>query len=522
MEGLPFNEFTTVAAGEKGVVWFGTTRGAIRFDGTNWEYRMAPRWLPHDAIRAIAVEPNGHAWFATENGIGLIVRRSMTLAEKARFFEDEIDKYHRRTPFGFVHSVRLNKVADKSEWSQQDSDNDGLWTGMYGAGECFAYAATKDPKAKERATAAFEALRFLSQVTQGGTHPAPPGFPARSILPTGGDDPNPSGDDAEGENRRNRWDPLWKSISPRWPVSADGKWYWKCDTSSDELDGHYFLYARYYDLVAETDEEKERVREVVRGITDHLIEHDFALVDHDGKPTRWARFGPQDLNHGPYVNERGLNSLSILSFLKIAEHVTGDTKYGDAYRDLVEKHGYAANVAVPKLQSGPGTGNQSDDEMAFMNYYSLLAYETDPQLRRGYVGSLFSYWRLERPELSPLFNFIFAAGFDGSALRGLRLPKTCLEEAADSLKRYPLDRVRWRFAHEHRIDVVLLPGVSWRSGLRGHRRNGKVIPIDERSVEYWNHDPWQLSGDEDGKTLTDGSAFLLPYYMGLYRGFIVE
>ena len=51
---------------------------------------------------------------------------------------------------------------------QPDSDNDGLWTGMYGAGECFAYASTKDPAAKHRATKAFEALRFLSLVTQGG------------------------------------------------------------------------------------------------------------------------------------------------------------------------------------------------------------------------------------------------------------------------------------------------------------------------------------------------------------------
>ena len=61
---------------------------------------------------------------------------------------------------------------------------------MYGAGECFAYAATKDPVAKQRARKAFEALRFLSEVTQGGEHPAPPGFPARAILPTSGPDPN--------------------------------------------------------------------------------------------------------------------------------------------------------------------------------------------------------------------------------------------------------------------------------------------------------------------------------------------
>ena len=36
-DGLPFDDFTTVAAGEPGVVWFGTTNGAIRYDGTTWQ-----------------------------------------------------------------------------------------------------------------------------------------------------------------------------------------------------------------------------------------------------------------------------------------------------------------------------------------------------------------------------------------------------------------------------------------------------------------------------------------------------
>src|SRR5262249_8983949 len=79
-EGLPYNEFTTVAAGENDVVWFGTTRGAIRYDGKNWEYRMAPRWLPDNMVRSVAVEENGTAWFATEKGIGSIERRPMTFA----------------------------------------------------------------------------------------------------------------------------------------------------------------------------------------------------------------------------------------------------------------------------------------------------------------------------------------------------------------------------------------------------------------------------------------------------------
>ncbi len=523
-EGLPYNDFTMATPGEDGIVWFGTNKGAIRFDGATWEYRQAPRWLPANEVRSIAVNLDGDAWFATPSGVGEIERQTTTLAKKAEFFEDEIDTYHKRTPSGYVLSVHLKKPSDKSEFTQHDSDNDGLWTAMYGAGECFAYAATKDPQAKERATAAFEALRFLSEVTQGGSHPAPPGFPARTILPTSGPNPNENpGYTAEGDKKRQERDPQWKVIQPRWPTSEDGKWYWKTDTSSDELDGHYFLYALYYDLVAETDEEKQRARDVVIAITDHLIDHDYTLIDHDGKPTRWGRYSPHDLNVGEMIHQRPLNTLSILSYLKVAEHITGDPKYTQAYETLLNEHGYKASILISKTQSGPGTGNQSDDEMAFMCYYTALSYETDPELRRLYLISMYRYWINERPELNPLFNFIFASQFEGFGRIRTGVPDEVLEESVDTLKRYPLDRIRYGFDQTHRTDVVHMSNslLPWRSP-RGHRRDGTVFPIDERSIEHWNHDPWQLQEGGGGHTLTDGTAFLLPYYMGLYHGFIVE
>jgi len=47
-----------------------------------------------------------------------------------------------------------------------------------------------------------------------------------------------------------------------------------------------------------------------------------------------------------------------------------------------------------------------------------------------------------------------------------------------------------------------------------------VIPADECFFEHWNRDPWRLDSGGNGQTLGDGSVFLLPYYMGLYYGFI--
>ncbi len=521
-DGLPYNDFTTVAAAEEGVVWFGTRMGAIRYDGAHWAYRQGRRWLPADEVRAIAVTEKGDAWFATSSGVGVIERRPMTLARKAQLLSDAIDKYHRRTPYGYVLEAMLARPDDRSEWSNHDSDNDGLWTAMYGAAECFRYAVTREPAAKSRATKVFEALRFLSEVTQGGTHPTQPGFPARSILPTSGRNPNDHAN-AERDRARRERDPQWKIIEPRWPVSEDGKWYWKTDTSSDELDGHYFFYACYYDLVAETDDERAAVREVCLAITDHLLRNDFNLIDHDGKPTRWAHFGPQVLNHELWSGGRGLNSLSILSYLKVAEHMSGDARYHDAYEELIKDHGYAMNAVVAKYFEGPGTGNQSDDEMAFMCYYNLLKYAKNPAHRQKYIRSLFSYWRMEQPELCPLFNYIFAACMEGVESRWSRrlMPQDILVDALDTLKRFPLDRVQWALKNSHRIDVELLATGFRRVG-RGHRVNGKVLPIDERNVSHWNHDPWQLDYGGDGRRLDDGAAFLLPYYMGLYHGFIVE
>ncbi len=240
-DGLPYDDFTTVAAGDDGAVWFGTRIGAIRYDGKTWEYRQGRRWLPDDDVRAIGAGAAGEVWIATAKGIARIERRVTTLAGKARFFEAEIDRRHRRTPYGYVLDVALKRPGDVSEWVQRDSDNDGLWTSMYGAGECFAAAATGSEEARRRAVSAFEALRFLGAVTQGGPNPAPRGFVARSVLPAAG--PNPNREDSAERDRQMREtrDRLWKSLTPRWPLSADGQWYWKADTSSDELDGHYFF-----------------------------------------------------------------------------------------------------------------------------------------------------------------------------------------------------------------------------------------------------------------------------------------
>ena len=530
-DGLPYADFTCVAAGTGPEIWFGTHRGAVRFDGHDWAYREGEGWLPGNDVRVIVIGSEGRVWFATDKGLGSIERRTMTLAEKAAHYEGEAERYIKRTPFGYLSEVGLGAPGDRSKINYSDSDNDGLWTAMYGAGECFAYAATKQTEFKQRAQQAFEGLRFLQKVTQGGPHSPPKGYVARTIRPVDWPDPNVGRLERDREEQKS--DRLWKAYEPRWPRSADGKWYWKSDTSSDELDGHFFFYPQYYDLVADTEAERERVREVVRDLADHLVAHDFTLVDHDGKPTRWGVFGPRYVNLDPYwVVERGLNSLSILSYLTVAEHVTGDAKYGQIVRDLIEKHGYGANVMNPKMQMGVGSGNQSDDEMAFMCFYNLLRYTKEEKWRERWRFAFYAYWALEQPEMNPFFNFAFAAVGRGQTFANAygRIPvdpwSGWFDDSMATLRGFPLDRANWAHHNSHRLDLIPLrrqqvPDLaSDELPRRAGRVNGKVLPVEERHFNHWNTDPWRLDYGGDGRELASGTVFLLPYYLGLYHGFI--
>ena len=142
-DGLPYDDVTAIACGPDGTIWIGTKIGAIRFDGQHWSYRQGKRWLPHDEVRDIAIGDDGSAWIATAGGVSRLYYRSMTLAEKAKYYEGEIDAHHRRTKFGYVIEAHTQSPGRKTGLRLSDSDNDGLWTSMYGAGECFAFGATR-------------------------------------------------------------------------------------------------------------------------------------------------------------------------------------------------------------------------------------------------------------------------------------------------------------------------------------------------------------------------------------------
>ena len=501
---LPFSDLAVGVRLADGTFWVGSSRGLMQLapQGKRWRLFHSRRWLPDDRVRDIAVTDDGAVLVETPAGVVRLARRATTLAQKMQAVGDELRLRHVRQ--GLICDIYLNEPGRvDAGWRQNDDDNDGLWTSLYVGAEAFRYGATGDAEAKRNARRSLEALMFLERIT------GIPGFVARSIWPI----------DAEPT----------KAGDPAWRRAADGRWWWKGTTSSDELDGHYFAYALYYDLVAD-EKEKQEIRGYVARITDHIIDNGYYLIDFDGKPTRWGVWAPEKLNHDlNWIAERGLNSLEILSHLKVAEHITGDAKYADAARELIEKHSYHINTvrqkvlfdSIPELGGWANVTNHSDDELAFLAYYPLLRYEQDPELRRIYLASIERSWHIERPEGSPLFNLIYAASLQASKWPDTaKRPESALVEAdlydrqtcLNWFRDVPEDLITWTVRNSGREDL----------GPRGRSRGDipiarLVLPIYERRLMKWNGDPYELDGGSGGEMRSDGTFVLLPYWMGQYH-----
>lgn len=535
-EGLPWNEFLSAVSGEKGdVVWFATTRGAIRHEKGKFDYRFSHRWLMNDLVNSITVEPNGNTWLATPEGLSLIERKLMNFDEKSDHFIQQVETRHNRD--GYVTSCGLKEPFNTDTWVPSISDNDGLYTAMYGAGHAFRYAVTKDPKSKEIAKRSFFACKRLVDITGRD-------MPARVIIPIDWPEPVNEIMGAEYNARRQITDPLWKQIVPRFVTSSDGKYMWKCDTSSDELIGHYFFYGIYYDLVAETEEEKQPVREVVKAVTDHLINNNYCLIDHDGKPTRWAFFDPETLHSLKGWEQRGLNSMMILSFLRVAHHITGDKIYDEKFNELCNKYFYHANAMQSKMYFPPDYVVPWDNNLCLMSWYGIFCYEEDAEKLLMWRIALDHAWQHASRMRQPFWHFLYLASVKNFA-RHLETKKfeslypdvpglvpmvleafdkpnpIALEHALETLKGIPLDLLFYCMDNTHRLDIIL-DADKHPEKVRGWRVDGYAIPIQESPHIRNDNDPFSLSScsGRDGVVEEEGTFFLLPYWMGVYYGFI--
>ncbi len=495
-QGLPSTDIRCLALSDRGELWIGTGIGAVRFDGKNWSLRHSRRWLPADEVRDIDFLKDGSAVVATASGMSIIRRRQMTLEEKADFFDKLVRARHVRAP-GLVERCRLPVPGDLSKVEPMDTDNDGLFTGLYLAAESFRYAATGAEDAKANAQEAFRAMETLQTVT--GT----PGFVARTVIPPEWDrmaDANRKYTDEQAADHLAR-EARWKRMENRWRKSADGKWVWKGDTSSDEITGHFFSYSIYYDLVAD-EEEKKRVAALVQRIMDYIIEGGYVFRDIDGKATLWGVWAPEKLNDDPnWWMERGGNSVEILAYLTITRHMTGDDKYDREIDKLLNEHGYAENILEP-MRPGSDYFTYIGYHLLSLCYPALMTYEKDPERLALYRKSMEAWFAPMRKDGSPMFGFVYAAFAKGDAR---------LDLCAELLRDVPLDQIQYTVNNSQREDVELVGRPA-----EGRVQTERLLPPSERSVFRWDRNVYEADRGAGGRVEGSSVFWLLPYWMGRY------
>lgn len=488
---LPWTELTAIQEID-GNLWFGSTQGAfmLRSDG-KYNYYYGERWLPGNEVKHIARGREGSVLILTNGGLGEIHFQSMTLHEKAMYFEKQVRERHLR--FGFNASLESMEKGNVDTGTLSDSDNDGLWTSMYLGGEVFRYAVTQSEEALQNCRESLDAMERLYSI-----NPVP-GFPSRSF------------------ERRGYIEQL--SDPERWQHAKDPEWDWKATTSSDEAIGHVFVFGAMAELVDDKDLQERAIR-LLDTLMQHIVDHNWYMVDYDGKPTTWGKWNPEYVNARPkIVGDRKLNSSNIVAMLQTAYHFTHKEIYKEKAFELMEEHGYLENLMRPLSEIGQApedaddwskmlseSWNHSDDEMYFLGYWGLYRYAFNDSLKTMYKEAIIDHWEAERPEKEGAWNIF-------TALTGT--PEFDLEEAIWYLQEYPMDLINWEVKNSHRKDIVLVEPNFRNQTIE------EVLPPDELRISRHNANRFELDGGGNGTAENSaGDIWLLPYWMGRYLGVI--
>ncbi|MDP6943303.1 MAG: hypothetical protein QF464_04065, partial [Myxococcota bacterium] len=356
------------------------------------DHYAGPRWLPGTTGQAVGVQGDT-VLVGTEAGLSAVTWEPRRLDEDAEMLEALLEQHFWRMEGFVAPSANLDTPIAPSIWSLSDSDNDGLWTQMQIGAWCYAYAATGDETFYQKARRAMDTMFLLVDIPQVDFEAAGRnrGFVARSLVR-----------DDEGQVYED------KTTQDNWhPVEWEGHtYYWKDDTSSDEVVGHFFGYPLFFDLCAKDNVERAELADRAQAMMTYIIEGGYLLIDLDGEPTLHGHWQPERLAAAvdgldaceasiewcgeSWFGGGWLNSLEILGHLLATYHMTGNTAFYDAYEALIAEHRYD-EMAMPHMQTAtitcPSQMNHSDHELAMLAYHTLIRYESDPDRRELWIDS---------------------------------------------------------------------------------------------------------------------------------------
>lgn len=298
----------------------------------------------------------------------------MKLYEKAEHFENELEKHI--SPEGLL----WYRLGDCNVVVHSALSDAAYMTGWLAGTEALRYKVTASQDAKEKLTKLVHGLHLLQEVT--GIE----GYFARAFCK-----------EEEGVT------------CPSWWLAGKGEYeeyVWKGDTSKDQYTPVMFGYWLAYDAVKD-DPEMEETKKLIVGdvsrIGDHLIDNNYQIIGEEGL----TKDG--DLSVRMYGVGIGLNALHRLTWIKIAEEITGEDRFKEAYDELIAE-GCHKIVASPfSFYDRPWPFRCPDyvnNNMAFLNFYSILRIETDEE--EYYRKALNNRFFWKKSTQYPFWNFVYA------------------------------------------------------------------------------------------------------------------
>jgi hypothetical protein len=460
-----------------------SNKGLItRWADGSFGYFHSRYWMPNWDVRDAAMLDESAVFVATIDGPGLIKGEAFTLEQKSVGMDAGMKERHNR--MGMFSHCRLGVAGDLSTAIQTDDDNDGQWTEMYLASQCFRYAATQSEDALNQARLAKDAMLRLLSVT------GLPGFFARSVIPP-----------EECESRQCEG-------CGEWHLSENKEWCWKGDTSSDEYVGHIFGLSLYYDLIADETERAE-IRDAFVRLHDGIIANGYTLVDLDGKVTTHGQFNPEWMEMIGVFGDAGLNGAMILGGLRATYHMSGEQRFLDAFYDLAITHGYADYVRRIEQINLLTHTNHDSEEMSFLAVATLIRYETEPCLMAMWQEGLDYLWERNKPENNPEFAMLYA-------WMSHNVEQMDLSVALTTLRQMYTNGIKWTVYNSHRADIEIDPKLDRHGRVQGT----SVLPYDQKQFMRWAENPYQLDHDGNGLEEEVLTGWLLPYWLGRYTGII--
>ncbi|MBR6708341.1 MAG: hypothetical protein IKL84_01525 [Clostridia bacterium] len=276
---------------------------------------------------------------------------------------------------------------------------------------------------------------------------------------------------------------------------------YKCDTSNDELTGHYALWYLAYDILGPEDPElAELIRVIAARHARHLADNDFCLTDCGGQPTSWARMNRSYyMNRGSLgPNDAPLGLAILLQCFKVTAYVTGGNHWEQIYRMLALEEPYryadllgeyyercvhaligdqAANMTEEEIfRIIVDDANYSDIRMAAIAYYTLCQLETDPLLLKKYSVGAAGWWKFLKYSRDVEWMLVWQLMHPEKEQRDA-FGRTCGEMLAWQLTHFPATP-RW-----HRIDNRTRPGTVCRKHTLWYDANTPcALSLDERGA----------------------------------------